>query len=73
MRSRPDLLAKAVKHIADAETLVARQAAIVDLFRRKGYPLELANDLLWTMLISLDHMREDKAHIERLAGIKAEF
>jgi hypothetical protein len=46
---------------------------ILDLFRRKGYRTDLASALLETMLTSLDHMRGDKAHIERLSRINTQF
>jgi hypothetical protein len=68
-----DLLTKAIGHVVRGETLIARQMETIAFLESKGHPTDLAYDLLDAMHVALDHMREDKAQIERLSGIKAEF
>lgn len=73
MRSFADLLALATKHVTVGETCLARQMAVIERLRSNNHPTELANQILDAMIVALDHMREDKAHMERRNGIKAEF
>jgi hypothetical protein len=73
MLSTSALLSTAIRHIARAETLIARQTAIISSLESMGRSTELAYELLETMYVSLDLMRDDKAQIERLSTIKAEF
>src|SRR5690349_12470961 len=58
----------AAGHVEDSERRIQRQKELIEESRAKGFPTRLSEDVLATMLVSLDHMRDHLAQIEADLG-----
>ena len=65
MATEHDHLARAIRHIARAEDMVAEQRGLIDRMAKHGHDTTLAEAVLHTMQSSLDRMHEHRVMIER--------
>jgi uncharacterized protein YktB (UPF0637 family) len=64
------VFALACKHVEEGQIRLLRQRELIDRLDALGHPTALAQELLDTMAVSLDHMVEDKNHIQRLRDLE---
>jgi len=64
MASEHDHLAQAIRHIARAEDMVAKQRGLIERIAEHGHDTKLAEALLHTMQNTLDQMHEHRRMID---------